>query len=165
MGKGAEGKVRDFAKLMSSLAEDIDRPVREIMEDVVRLTGLDRTLGDGDDSEDARANVGELISTAEEFDENALPEAATLGDYLSQVSLASDVDHLADGAGSVTLMTLHAAKGLEFPARLHRRVRRRPAAAGAGWRSGQCVAQSQQRADGRGTPPDIRRDNSRQRKN
>jgi DNA helicase-2/ATP-dependent DNA helicase PcrA len=115
LSKGAESKVRQFARLMSRLGADLDRSVRQIVEDVVRLTGLDRSIGDGDDSEDARANIGEFITTAEEFDEDAPPDAASLNDFINQVSLASDVDHLSDGGGAVTLMTLHAAKGLEFP--------------------------------------------------
>jgi DNA helicase-2/ATP-dependent DNA helicase PcrA len=59
------------------------------------------------------ANVNELITSAEEYDRDN-PEGS-LDDYLTRVSLVSDVDHLDPGGGSVTLMTLHAAKGLEFP--------------------------------------------------
>jgi len=58
-------------------------------------------------------NVNELITSAAEFDKDN-PEG-TLADYLAQVSLVSDADHMKGAGGAVTLMTLHAAKGLEFP--------------------------------------------------
>jgi DNA helicase II / ATP-dependent DNA helicase PcrA len=91
-----------------------DHSVRELMEDVVRRSGLEaylRKIGEKELSE--LANVSELITSAAEFDaEN--PEGA-LEEYLSLVSLVSDVDHLKEGGGAITLMTLHAAKGLEFP--------------------------------------------------
>lgn len=88
--------------------------VQTIMEDVVRTSGLEahlRKTGDQDLSE--LANVNELISSAAEYDaEN--PEGS-LHDYLAQVSLVSDADHMKGTGGAVTMMTLHAAKGLEFP--------------------------------------------------
>src|SRR5438477_7381188 len=66
------------------------------------------------DAENEVPNVNELISSATEYDTEH-PEGS-LQDYLAQVSLVSDADHLKDTGGAVTLMTLHAAKGLEFPA-------------------------------------------------
>jgi DNA helicase-2/ATP-dependent DNA helicase PcrA len=100
-------------------AEQIVHPdgpglIQRLMEDVVRTSGMEAHLkkaGDQDQSE--LKNVEELISAATEFDQEN--PTATLHDYLAQVSLVSDVDHLGGGEGSVTLMTLHAAKGLEFP--------------------------------------------------
>src|SRR5207245_10533391 len=62
-------------------------------------------------------NLEELVSVAREFEE-ARP-GGTLADFLEQVSLVADADELPDaedGSGVVTLMTLHTAKGLEFPA-------------------------------------------------
>ena len=64
-------------------------------------------------SDDAFENVEELISAAADF-MRANPQG-TLPEWLQQVSLVSDVDAVESGAGAVTLMTLHAAKGLEFP--------------------------------------------------
>jgi DNA helicase-2/ATP-dependent DNA helicase PcrA len=84
------------------------------MEDVVRTSGLEglyRKTGDQDLSE--LANIGELISAAAEYD--AEHPDGSLDDYLAQVSLVADADHMDDAGGAVTLMTLHAAKGLEFP--------------------------------------------------
>ena len=61
-------------------------------------------------------NVGELLSVAKEFETQQGDEGdKSLSAFLENVSLVSDVDSLEDSANSVTLMTLHAAKGLEFP--------------------------------------------------
>ena len=89
--------------------------VQAILEAVVKQSGLEDSYkkADGGDVEGSEMdNINELISSAAEFD--AENPQADLRSYLDQVSLISDVDHLGDG-GAVTLMTLHAAKGLEFP--------------------------------------------------
>jgi DNA helicase-2/ATP-dependent DNA helicase PcrA len=92
--------------------------VRALMERVVIDSGLDAELKKEDGAEESGtsrwANVGELISVAAEFDAQN-QEAGTLDEYLQQVTLVSDVDKIKDSGGAVTLMTLHAAKGLEFP--------------------------------------------------
>ncbi len=125
-------KVQAFVEIINSLVENLDRPVREILEEVVAKSGFEESFSKGDeDSRQIKANVEELISTAAEFDENrqaAAGEQAEAGptagqefdtplaEYLNQVSLVSDVDHMkGQTSGAVTLMTLHAAKGLEFP--------------------------------------------------
>jgi len=94
--------------------------IKDLMDRIVKESGMEGDLkkNDGEDQgADKLANVAELISVAAEFDAqceaNGLP--GTLDDYLEQVTLVSDVDRLKDTGGSVTLMTLHAAKGLEFP--------------------------------------------------
>ncbi|CAN5437295.1 DNA helicase PcrA [soil metagenome] len=90
--------------------------VQAIMDDVVRRSGIEAALkkARGDETgEDHLANVNELITSAAEYDASN-PEGS-LTDYLAQVSLVSDVDHMKGSGGAVTLMTLHAAKGLEFP--------------------------------------------------
>ncbi|MDB5294135.1 MAG: pcrA 2, partial [Phycisphaerales bacterium] len=88
--------------------------VRGLMEEVVRSSGLEAHLKKIGEQEQAELkNVEELISAAAEFDREQ-PEG-TLIDYLAQVSLVADVDHMGSTEGAVTLMTLHAAKGLEFP--------------------------------------------------
>ncbi|MBC7783333.1 MAG: ATP-binding domain-containing protein, partial [Burkholderiales bacterium] len=77
-------------------------------------TGLKALLEKSTDPDKPElANVKELINSAAEYDQEH-PEG-TLEDYLAQISLMSDVDKIRDGAGAITLMTLHAAKGLEFP--------------------------------------------------
>jgi DNA helicase-2/ATP-dependent DNA helicase PcrA len=85
-----------------------------MMERVLKESGLEAMYVKLDkDREDQVANLSELITSAAEYD--AERPDGTLGEYLTQVSLVSDADHLAGAGGSVTLMTLHAAKGLEFP--------------------------------------------------
>jgi len=89
-------------------------PVQAVMENVVRVSGLETYLRkEGGDEQEELANVGELISSAAEYD--AGNPAGSLQEYLAGVSLVSDVDHMKGAGGAVTLMTLHAAKGLEFP--------------------------------------------------
>ena len=93
-------------------------PIQRLMERVVKESGLEDDMRKHDSGEDEGtgrlANVAELISVAAEFDLQN-PEG-TLDDYLEQVTLVSDVDRMkAEAGGAVTLMTLHAAKGLEFP--------------------------------------------------
>ena len=97
--------------------DDPDRPkgtIQRVMEDVVRRSGLEAFFKKADpDAEKEVPNVNELISSAAEYD--AMHPEGTLADYLSAVSLVSDTDAMKGGGGAVTLMTLHAAKGLEFP--------------------------------------------------
>jgi len=103
-----------MAQRWQKLASSRLGPVRAIIDNVVKASGYEDHLkkaGDEDNSE--LANVNELISAAAQFDQEN-PDA-TLQDYLAQVSLVSDIDLLADNGGAVTLMTLHSAKGLEFP--------------------------------------------------
>jgi DNA helicase-2/ATP-dependent DNA helicase PcrA len=91
--------------------------VQRIMEDVVRRSGIEAVLRKEKEAEDLGegplANVNELISSAAEYDRDNAEGA--LDDYLANVSLVSDADHMKGAGGAVTLMTLHAAKGLEFP--------------------------------------------------
>lgn len=90
------------------------RGVQPVMEDIVRTSGYEQHLRKTGGEELAElANVNELISSAAEYDAGN-PESS-LGEYLAIVSLVSDADHLKGAGGAVTLMTLHAAKGLEFP--------------------------------------------------
>lgn len=114
LSAAAAKKVRAFAGLIDDLGGEADHPVRKIVEEVISRTGLEDMLREGgEETRQALANVGELINSAAEFD--ARSEGGTLGDYVRQVSLVSDVDGLETGGGAVTLMTLHSAKGLEFP--------------------------------------------------
>jgi DNA helicase-2/ATP-dependent DNA helicase PcrA len=89
-----------------------------LLSDVLERTGYLRELADSNDPQDAtRAeNLRELVAVATEFEETR-PDG-TLTDFLEQVSLVADADEIpdaVDGGGVVTLMTLHTAKGLEFP--------------------------------------------------
>ncbi|MDB5322639.1 MAG: pcrA 1 [Phycisphaerales bacterium] len=88
--------------------------VTKLMEAVVRQSGLeDFYKKAGGEEQDELGNINELISSAAEYD-SGNPDGSVV-DYLAQVSLVSDTDALRDNGGAVTMMTLHAAKGLEFP--------------------------------------------------
>jgi len=93
-------------------------PVAELVEAVLDKTGLQAALENSEDLQDATRveNLQEMVSVAREFDGSA-PDG-TLGDFLERVALVADADEIPDGeshGGLVTLMTLHTAKGLEFP--------------------------------------------------
>ncbi|HUT61110.1 MAG TPA: UvrD-helicase domain-containing protein [Phycisphaerae bacterium] len=113
LGASAVRKVAAFAEMIDSLAASQHATVKDTVEDVVHRSGLADALR-GADSQDSRPwyNVEELISAAAEYDKAA---GGTLAEYLQRVSLVSDADHFEGAGGAVTLMTLHAAKGLEFP--------------------------------------------------
>jgi DNA helicase-2/ATP-dependent DNA helicase PcrA len=87
-----------------------------VLEHLLEATGLAALYEESEEREDVarRENLAELVSSAREFERRS-GEEATLADYLDSVSLATDADAAAGGRG-VTLSTLHAAKGLEFPA-------------------------------------------------
>ena len=69
-----------------------------------------------EDNRDRLENLREFISVAKNFEDGAEEGANGLEDFLAQISLISDVDETEQSDGNVTLMTFHAAKGLEFPA-------------------------------------------------
>ncbi len=113
--KSAKKKIEPFAKLLAELQELPKRPARGVIEAVLKRSGLEAALrgaGDDRDSEELE-NVNELVTAAQQYDlEN--PDGS-LGEWLHQISLVTDVDSVDLSGGAVTLMTLHAAKGLEFP--------------------------------------------------
>ena len=115
LGKAAATKVAAFAGLVKQLADGPLSPVKDVLDRVLAATGLEQELrATGGEDHEELANVDELVTAAGEFDrENP---AATLSDFLHLVSLVSDVDRFEGSTGAITLMTLHAAKGLEFPA-------------------------------------------------
>jgi len=85
----------------------------ELLKVVVKLSGIDDLLNDGTDiGEVRRENVRELFNVTAKFDNTAWHEGLQL--FLEEVALITDLDNLTDERNSVTLMTLHAAKGLEF---------------------------------------------------
>ncbi len=110
----AARSLRDFGMLMDELVALRDHSAEEVIRRLLTLSGYREALAaDGPAGEDRLANIDELISAAREFDREHA--GGTVIDFLEEVSLASAVDRWKDDGGSVTLMTLHAAKGLEFP--------------------------------------------------
>jgi DNA helicase-2/ATP-dependent DNA helicase PcrA len=104
-----------FAELMHGLMAMVpNEPPSAIFDAALDRSGLQAAIQDGtDDGEERWANVLELRNHAAEFDEIAPPEG--LARFLEEVALVSDQDELEDVPDRATLITLHAAKGLEFP--------------------------------------------------
>ena len=113
-GKAAGG-LRDFAKMMADLREHIEAAPAEVIEQVLDRSGYRAMLKASSDTEDQErlANIEELITAARQF--STEDPARTIGDFLEQITLASDVDGWDDRQDCVSVMTLHASKGLEFP--------------------------------------------------
>ena len=125
--------VQEFSRLLADLREVVESGAdpAEVVEAVLEKTGyLDELAAEGTIESEGRAeNLAELVGVAREFTERA-PDG-TLAEFLEQVSLVADADSVPSppqtpqatpgapahegGQGVVTLMTLHAAKGLEFP--------------------------------------------------
>jgi DNA helicase-2/ATP-dependent DNA helicase PcrA len=109
--------LRDFAMLINELkhyAEE-EKP-SEFIKRILNETGYQAMLTSLPDAEakERTDNVQELISAAHQFEDDH-PGSATIRTFLEEVTLSSAVDRWEEGEGSVTLMTMHAAKGLEFP--------------------------------------------------
>ena len=114
-GKTKE-KLEEFGILIFTLvAEMDDKSVLDILEAILDRTGYLAQLEESTDPQDqARAeNIGELLSVAKDFQDTN--PTGTVEDFLEQVVLVNDVDSFEQEESKVTLMTLHAAKGLEFP--------------------------------------------------
>jgi ATP-dependent DNA helicase UvrD/PcrA len=112
--------IAGFNALMDDLREQAATggPVAELVEAVLDRTGYQASLENSPDLQDATRveNLQEMVSVAREFDAS-VPDG-TLEDFLERVALVADADEIPDGedhGGMVTLMTLHTAKGLEFP--------------------------------------------------
>jgi ATP-dependent DNA helicase UvrD/PcrA len=131
----AEKAIAGFVGILDDLRGRLDDDLGELVEAVLERTGYRRELESSTDPQElARLdNLNELVSVAHEFstdqanaaaldeslqapDDEDVPDTGALAAFLERVSLVSDSDEIPEeGAGMVTLMTLHTAKGLEFP--------------------------------------------------
>jgi DNA helicase II / ATP-dependent DNA helicase PcrA len=127
----AANSIADFVQLLDDLRElAATAPPEEVLEAVLQRSGLLSELEESLDPQDQGRveNLQELVSVAREYtervesqadEENPEAPAATLAGFLEQVALVADADQIPsddpDHQGVVTLMTLHTAKGLEFP--------------------------------------------------
>jgi len=121
--------IAGFVELLDGLGELVarDEEVHEILQTLMHRTGYTAELEASDDPQDASRveNLAELVTVAREFAgdaavavpaEDGLPEPGSLAAFLERVALVADADSIPDSdQGVVTLMTLHTAKGLEFP--------------------------------------------------
>ncbi len=105
-----------FAAIMDRLARAIDGPIEELLGLVLSETGYQRRLSESENEDDQQrlANIEELLTVAREYDERR-GKAAQLEQFLEETCLVNETDAWEVDADRVTLMTLHASKGLEFP--------------------------------------------------
>ncbi|MGA9679014.1 MAG: DNA helicase PcrA [Mycobacterium sp.] len=131
----SEKAIAAFVELLDDLRGRLDDDLGDLVESVLERSGYRRELESSTDPQElARLdNLNELVSVAHEFstdqaletseaaaalevDDEDVPDTGVLAAFLERVSLVSDTDEIPEhGAGVVTLMTLHTAKGLEFP--------------------------------------------------
>ena len=115
-GGRAAAKIESFVTLIRTLRTQEDYfSVQELLQEVIDRTGYVKEL-EAEGTEEARArieNIDELINKAASYEEDA--QEPSLEGLLSEVALVADIDSMDDDAGRVILMTLHSAKGLEFP--------------------------------------------------
>jgi DNA helicase II / ATP-dependent DNA helicase PcrA len=117
LGTAARKALARFMSTMVRFREraEGDAPVGDLLDELLRETGYfdaleaERTI----EAQGRLENLEELVRVAREYD--ALAEQGSVGEFLQQIALIADVDSLRDDEGLVTLMTLHNAKGLEFP--------------------------------------------------
>ena len=109
-------KLKPFVTLIQTLRAQREYfSVAELLKEVIDRTDYVKELED-ENTEESRArieNIDELISKAASYDEEA--ENPTLSGFLEEVALVADIDNLEENNDRVVLMTLHSAKGLEFP--------------------------------------------------
>jgi len=124
MAARSTASVDEFVTLISAIRTLVEAgtPPSVIGEAVLEQSGLAKELEESSDPQDETRleNLHELIAVAREYEERAIDEGEepSLNAFLEQVALVADSDQIPDGedhGGIVTLMTLHTAKGLEFP--------------------------------------------------
>jgi DNA helicase-2/ATP-dependent DNA helicase PcrA len=120
LGTAAQRALGRFMSTIERLEERAagGAPVAELLEETLRETGYlealeaERTI----EAQGRIENLEEFVRVAREYDGTAgAREETGVGEFLQQISLLSDADQIRDDEGLVTLMTLHTAKGLEFP--------------------------------------------------
>lgn len=115
LGKAAQ-KIQAFVKMILDLRGMQDRlTVAELIQKVVDMVEYDDYIKDYDEDggEDRMSNVGELITKAVNYTDSH--EEPDLTEFLEEVALVADIDNVSEDDNRVLLMTLHSAKGLEFP--------------------------------------------------
>ena len=112
----ATAKIESFVSLILQLREYKEsHGLADLLREIIEKTDYNDYLlsSDDEDGEDRISNIDELISKIADYEETA--EEPTLSGFLEEVALVSDLDNAEDGKEKVLLMTLHSAKGLEFP--------------------------------------------------
>jgi DNA helicase-2/ATP-dependent DNA helicase PcrA len=116
LSRRSAGLLEKFVRLFDRLAAVAGSPVEEILGHVLSETGYQKQLSESKSEEDQQrlANIEELLTVAREFDERH-PGQGDLEGFLEETSLVNETDDWEVETDRVTLMTLHASKGLEFP--------------------------------------------------
>jgi DNA helicase-2/ATP-dependent DNA helicase PcrA len=113
LSKAAKAKLAVFANMLGQFKKDVAGKVAPLADRVFTESGMAESLrAGGPDGLNALENLNELINSAAEYDKQA--EEPSLLDYLQQISLFSDTDAYDAASDRIAMMTLHAAKGLEF---------------------------------------------------
>ena len=114
--KRAKGQLAKFVAMFDRLASGVDAPVEELLGLVLTESGYRKQFEESDREEDVQrlANIDELLGVARDFDERHFGDRP-LEEFLEETSLVGETDDWQGENDRVTLMTLHASKGLEFP--------------------------------------------------
>ncbi len=115
IGKSA-AKLEPFVTMIQTFRSKLEYyGLEELIKDVLEITGYVKDLQESDeeDAEDRIANIDELVSKVVAYESNA--EQPSLSEFLEEVALVADIDKIEEDDNKVLLMTLHSAKGLEFP--------------------------------------------------
>ena len=114
LGSRAIRALSDFKNLITLMSNELDgSKLVSLIESVLAKSGLKKHLQSDDQAEDRIENIQEYISSAAQFSD--LQGRQALTSFLESISLVADIDSLEDGTDFLTLITLHQAKGLEFP--------------------------------------------------
>lgn len=116
LGRSAS-KITPFTDLIRLFRAELhELSIVRLINDIIEKTGYMDYLAENDsleEVEERRANIDELISKAATYEDGE--ETPTLSGFLEEVALVADIDNMDDNNNVVSLMTLHSAKGLEFP--------------------------------------------------
>jgi len=116
IGRGAASKLVPFVNMIQAFRSKLEfYGLEDLIKDVIETTGYVKELeaSNEEDAESRIENIDELISKIVAFEE--VHDRPTLGEFLEEVALVADIDNVQEGSNKVLLMTLHSAKGLEFP--------------------------------------------------
>ena len=115
----AAGKLKEFVELIHGFRRKAEEgSLKELLENILDRSGYAEALRESDeeDAEDRIANLDELISKIADYEYNIdSEEMPTLSGFLEEVALVADIDSVEGDDNRILLMTLHSAKGLEFP--------------------------------------------------
>lgn len=123
ISKGAANKLAAFCELINTLRKEADEnSASTVLKSIIRKSGIavDLTMERSAENKTKQENVDELVGSVQALEKEAFEEEGrnmlNLSEFLSTVSLLTDTDAKDDGQPRITLMTIHAAKGLEFGA-------------------------------------------------